>query len=90
MAESRRMLPRDDQRRSALIVAVDNAIWVSFNEGAAQDLQGTSGAGGAFYLPANLCIPVLCKGQVWMSATTVASTSSAHVSPIHARANFVR
>lgn len=73
------VLPRDDQRRSAIVVAVDNAVWVSFNEGTAQDLAGTAGAGGAFYLPANLCIPVLCKGQVWMSATTVASTSRVSV-----------
>lgn len=73
------LLPRDDARRTAVILAVDNDVWISYNQGTAEDLAGTSGAGSAFYLPAGLLCPVLSKAQLWVSPTTTASTSRVSV-----------
>jgi hypothetical protein len=73
---SQQLLPRDDQRRSAIVVAVDNAVWWGFGEGPVQDLSGVStGGGNAFYLPSGTCIPILSTAPVWVSATTTGSTS---------------
>jgi hypothetical protein len=74
------LLPRDESRRSAVILAVDNDVWFSYNQGTATDLAGTSGAGSAFYLPAGIGIPVLNTAQVWVSPTTLATSSRVSVS----------
>jgi len=77
---SQQLLPRDDQRRSAIVVAVDNAVWWGFNEGPVQDLSGvSSGGGNGFYLPSGTCIPILSTAPVWVSATTTGSTSRVSV-----------
>lgn len=69
------LLPRDDARRTAVVLAIDNDVWISYNQGTAEDLSGTSGAGSAFYLPAGLMCPVLSKAQLWVSPTTLTGTS---------------
>lgn len=69
------ILPRDEFRREALLLAVDNDIWLSYNKGAADDLAGTSGAGVAGYLPAGIAIPIHCKAPMWASPTTTATSS---------------
>jgi hypothetical protein len=77
---SQQLLPRDDQRRSAIIVAVDNAVWWGFTEGPVQDLSDvSSGGGNAFYLPAGTCIPILSKAPAWVSPTTTGSVSRVSV-----------
>jgi len=77
---SQQLLPRDDQRRSAIIVAVDNAVWWGFNEGPVQDLGAVStGGGNAFYLPSGTCIPILSTAPAWVAATTTGSTSRVSV-----------
>ncbi len=73
------LLPRDETRRSAVILAVDNDVWISYNQGTAEDLSGTSTAGGAFYLPAGIGIPIDNRGQIWVSPTTFATNSRVSV-----------
>jgi hypothetical protein len=74
------ILPRDDNRRSAIVVAADNAVWWGFTEGPVQDLSNiSSGGGNAFYLPAGTCIPILSKAPVWVAPTTTATTSRVSV-----------
>jgi hypothetical protein len=74
------LLPRDDQRRSAIMVAVDSAVWWGFNEGPVQDLSAVSSGGGpAFYLPSGTCIPILSTAAVWVSPTTVSEVSRVSV-----------
>jgi hypothetical protein len=77
------LLPRDPQRRSAVVLAVDADVWLSYNQGTAEDLSGTSAAGSAFYLPAGIGIPVASRAQLWVSPTTTAA--STRVSVIAAR-----
>lgn len=76
---SAQLLPRDLTRRSAVILAVDNDVWLSYSQGTAQDLSGTSGAGSAFYLPAGIAIPVDGQAQLWASPTTTATSSRVSV-----------
>lgn len=73
------LLPRDTSRRGAVVLAVDNDVWVSYNQGTAQDLSGTSGAGSAFYLPAGIAVPVTSQAQLWVSPTTTATSSRVSV-----------
>lgn len=73
------LLPRDLTRRRAIVLAVDSDVWISYNEGTAQDLSGTSGAGSAFYLPAGIGIPFESQAQLWVSPTTTATSSRVSV-----------
>ena len=77
------LLPRDELRRGAVVLAIDADVWLSYNQGTAEDLSGTSGAGSAFYLPAGIGIPVTSRAQLWVSPTTTAALS--RVSVIAAR-----
>lgn len=73
------LVPRDDQRRAAVVIAVDNDIWISANEGTANDLAGTSGAGSAFYLPAGIGFPFDTRAQLWVACTTTSASSRVSV-----------
>ena len=76
------LLPKDAQRRSAVIIAVDNDVWISYSQGTAAGLAGTSTGGSAFYLPAGIGIPVDSRQQVFVSSTV---SSSSRVSVIVSR-----
>ena len=73
------LLPRDETRRSAVVLAIDNNVWVSYNQGTAADLAGVTGAGSAFYLPAGIAIPFGNRAQLWVSPTTMAGSSRVSV-----------
>jgi hypothetical protein len=73
------LLPRDPTRRVAVVVAIDADVWISYNQGAAEDLSGTTGAGSAFYLPAGVPIPVDSRAQLWVSPTTTATSTRVSV-----------
>ena len=71
------LVPRDDRRRAAVVIAVDNDIWISASEGTASDLAGTSGGGSAFYLPAGIGFPFDTRTQLWMACTTTEPSPTA-------------
>jgi hypothetical protein len=73
------LLPRDATRRWAVVVAIDADVWLSYNQGTAQDLSGTSAAGSAFYLPAGVPIPVDSQAQLFVSPTTTATSTRVSV-----------
>lgn len=73
------ILGQDGQRRSAVLLAVDNAVYLATDLGLAQQVAGGSTAEGAFYLPAGIAIPVDTQGQVWVACTTVATSSRVSV-----------
>ena len=76
------LLPKDAQRRSAVVIAVDNDVWISYSQGTASGLAGTSTGGSAFYLPAGIGIPIDSRQQVFVSST---SASASRISVIVAR-----
>lgn len=74
-----RLLPRDSHRRSAVILAVDNDVYVTSDPGMAINLAGSTTGVGAFYLPAGIGIPVESTAELWAAATTVATNSRVSV-----------
>lgn len=74
-----RLLPQDAQRRSAVILAVDSDVYLSANQGAAEDAQGSTTATGVFYLPAGIAIPVNTQATLWAACTTTATSSRVSV-----------
>lgn len=74
-----RLLPADPQRRGAVVLAVDNDVYLTQSEGLARDVAGGSSALQAFYLPAGIGIPIANQGQYWVAATTAATSSRVSV-----------
>ncbi len=74
-----RLLPRDVHRRSAVILAIDNDVYVTTDPGMAINVAGTATATGPFYLPAGIAIPVDSQAEFWAAATTMATNSRVSV-----------
>lgn len=70
-----RLLPADPNRRSAVILPVDNDVYVTGSQGLANDVAGSAGAGQAGYFPAGIGLPIDNQGEYWVAATTTSSTS---------------
>jgi hypothetical protein len=68
------LLPQDPRRRHALILAVDNDVWIASTREIAQAAEGSTAGSVAFYLPKGIAIPVINKGA-WYAAATAAGTS---------------
>jgi hypothetical protein len=75
------VLPRDTTRRSAVILAVDNDVYLSADPGAVMTAANSGGAtaDGVFYLPAGIGIPWQNTDQLWAGATTTATSSRVSV-----------
>jgi hypothetical protein len=73
------LLPQDPRRRRAVILAVDNAVYVASSLETAQAAEGSTTATHAFYLPTAVPIPVHSRGALWCSATTTSSQSRVSV-----------
>ena len=74
-----RLLPRDSHRKSAVVLAVDNDVYVTSDQGTAWNIAGASTNVGAFYLPAGIAVPVVSTDELFVAATTTASTSRVSV-----------
>lgn len=75
----RQLLPRDPQRRAAVIIAVDNDVYITPDEGTASGIAGTATALAGFYLPKGTPIPIVSTAEFWVACTTTASTSRVSV-----------
>ena len=75
------ILPADTTRRTAIILAVDNDVYLSSDPGAAMTAANSGGttAQGVFYLPAKVPLPWDNTAQLWAGATTTASSSRVSV-----------
>lgn len=75
------LLPRDTTRRSAVILAVDNDVYLTNDPGQAQKAAASGGAAaeGVFYLPAGIALPWQNTDQLWAAATTTGSSSRVSV-----------
>lgn len=72
------LLPKDAQRRSAVVIAVDNDVWLSYSQGTASGIAGGT-TGSAFYLPKGIGIPVDSRQQIFTSYTTDSGDSRVSV-----------
>jgi len=69
------LLSQDPQRRSAVVVAVDNDIYIASDQGMAQQAAGGTSFEGVFYLQVGIGIPIDTQAQLWVAATTTATNS---------------
>lgn len=75
------VLPRDTTRRSAVVLAVDNDVYLSNDPGQAANAAASGGttAEGVFYLPAGIGIPWQNTDQLWAAVTTTGTSSRVSV-----------
>ncbi len=74
------LLPADPGRRSAVILAVDNDVYIGNSLGNVQNVSGgAAGAGSVFYLPAGTPIPILNTAAWYVSITTSSGNSRVSV-----------
>lgn len=69
------ILPQDPLRRNALILAVDNDVYLCSSKETAQAASGTTTSAAGFYLPKSILMAVPSKGAVWAACTTTGSNS---------------
>ena len=69
------LLPQDPRRRMAVVLAVDNDVYLSHSKDIAAFAQGATTGTQAAYLPAGIGIPIRSK-NAWYAAATNLATSS--------------
>jgi hypothetical protein len=69
------LLPQDPRRRLAVVLAVDNDVYLSHSRDLAAFAQGVNTGTQAAYLPAGIGIPIHSK-NAWYVAATNTTTSS--------------
>lgn len=69
------LMPQDDQRRSAVIVAVDNDVVITADQGTASMVAGGNQGTLGFYLPAGIAVPLDTRAEMWVACTTTATNS---------------
>jgi hypothetical protein len=69
------LLPRDDQRRSAVILAIDNDVFVTKSQGLANDVAGVQTSTQVGYFPAGIALPINNQEEWWVAATTTATNT---------------
>jgi hypothetical protein len=78
-APTARLLPRDDHRRSAVILAIDNDVYITSDPGTAINVAGTTTGTGGFYLPKQIPVPIMSTAEWYVAATTTTGTSRVSV-----------
>ena len=75
----RPVLPQDPRRRRAVLLAVDNDVYLASSLETAQAAEGATTSTFAFYLPKSIPVPITSKAAFWAAASTTASTSRVSV-----------
>jgi len=73
------ILPQDPLRRNALVLAVDNDVYLCSSKETAQAAAATTTSSAGFYLPKSILMAVPSKGAVWAACSTTAQTSRVSV-----------
>jgi hypothetical protein len=68
-----RLLPADPGRRTAVILAIDNDVYVTGSQGLANDVSGSATATQVGYFPAGIGLPIDNQAEWWVAATTTAT-----------------
>jgi hypothetical protein len=74
------VLPQDPKRRDAVLLAVDNDVYVTTSREIAMEIAGGNTGVDAFYLPVGIGIPFGAKCAYWVAATTTNTSSLVSVS----------
>jgi hypothetical protein len=73
------LLPRDTTRRGAVVLAVDNPVYVAVDANLAKQAAGSASSTQAFYLPVGVPVCVRNTAELWASATTTGTASRVSV-----------
>lgn len=73
------LVPRDPNRRSAYVLAVDNDVYICSSREVAAQVAGGATSNLAFYLPKSVVVPIDSKAPYWVACTTTGSTSRVSV-----------
>lgn len=73
------LLPTDRSRRSAVILSVDNDIYLTQDQNIANSVYGAATNGQAFYLSKGLVLTVANQGELYAACTTTATSSRVSV-----------
>jgi hypothetical protein len=74
------LLPRDYDRREAVLLAVDNPVYITTTEGLSVDVAGQSSlVTNAYWLPVGIRVTISNTAPHWVAATTTASNSRVSV-----------
>ena len=72
------LLGRDDNRRNAVIMTLDEAVVISFSPQAAEDPRNAVNAAGlsanGFVLPVNVPLPVNTRSRIFCTALSATAT----------------
>lgn len=72
------LLGRDDNRRNAVIMTLDEPVVISFSQQAAEDPRNAVNAAGlsanGFTLPVNVPVTISAKGVIYCTATSSTAT----------------
>ena len=72
------LLGRDDRRRNAIIMTLDEPVVISFSQQAADDPRNQSNAAGlsanGFVLPVNVPVTIASQGVIYCTATSSTAT----------------
>jgi hypothetical protein len=68
-------LPKDTTRRGAILIAIDNPVYLATKQNIATTAEGATTSTLAGYLPVGVPVPVPFTDAVWVSATTTATQS---------------
>lgn len=72
------LLGRDDNRRSVVVMTLDEPVVISFNQAAAEDPRNQVNAAGlsanGFVLPVNVPLPLNTKSVIYCTATSSTAT----------------
>lgn len=69
------VLGQDARRRTAIVLAVDNDVYLTATKDLASGMAGNTSGVDGFYLPVGIGIPVPSKSALWAAATTTATSS---------------
>jgi hypothetical protein len=67
------LLPQDPRRRTAIVLAIDNDVYLATSKELAQAAVGTVSSPIAGYLPAGIAVPIGNRAAWYAAATTTAS-----------------
>ena len=73
------ILGQDPTRKSAVLLAVDNDVYVTSSKEIAMELAGSTTGTDGFYLPAGIAIPVDNQSAYWVACTTTATSTRVSV-----------
>lgn len=73
------LLPQDPRRRHALVLAVDNDVYLCGSLETAQAVAGSTTAADGFYLPKGIAVAIVNKAAHWVAVTTTAAPSRVSV-----------